>query len=281
MTLLPPRHAKTSPQAPGRVPRPGRMITRLPRRRPTSPDDHQRPEASVRPRTLLALLAAASACAAGPAGAQAIVHDPLNYASLIRQAETGISQLQQLQQQVSQAQRLYDGFNTASHVGTLATVLDNPAVRAVLPDAAAFSAAAKGDFSGLQQIGRQAAQIRQANRLYTPPAGGAAGQDLEAAGDRAARDLALGQQVATAGAQRLAGLQTLASAIDGAPDARAVMDLQARLAAEHAMTANDQLRLQGLAMTQAAEDRLQAQRDRERAAAASNARLQAFKAVFQ
>lgn len=232
-------------------------------------------------RNRLAVIGAVVWFVAGPAGAQQIVHDPMNYASLIQQAQTAISQLQQLQQQVNQAQRLYDGFNTASHVGTLATVLDNPAVRAVLPDIAAYTAAAKGDFSGLQQMGQQAAQIRQANRLYTPPVGDPAGQDLEAAGDRAARDLALGQSTATAGAQRLTGLQTLASAIDAAPDARAVMDLQARLAAEHAMTANDQLRLQGLAMAQGAEDRLQTQRDRERAAAASDARLKLFQAGFQ
>jgi len=233
------------------------------------------------PRSRLAALAAAALLAPHPAAAQQIVHDPMNYASLIQQAQTGISQLKQLQQQVSQAQRLYDGFNTASHVGTLATVLDNPTVRAVLPDIAAFTAAAKGDFGALQQIGQQAAQIRQANRLYTPPAGDSAGQDLEAAGDRAARDLALGRQTAAAGAQRLTGLQALTAAIDTAPDARAVMDLQARLTAEHAMIANDQMRLQGLAMAQAAEDRLQAQRERERTSAAIEARLQALKATFR
>ena len=232
-------------------------------------------------RSRLTALAIATLPAAGPAAAQQIVHDPLNYASLIRQAETGISQLQQLQQQVSQAQRLYDGFNSASNVGSLATLLDNPALRAVLPDIDAFTAAAKGDFTGLLQIGQQALAIRQASRLYTPQAGDLPGQDLEAAGDRAARDLALGQQTAAAGAQRLTGLQSLTTAIDAAPDVRAVMDLQARLAAEHAMIANDQMRLQGLAMAQAAEDRLQIQRDRERAAAASDARLQLFRAGFQ
>jgi type IV secretion system protein VirB5 len=232
-------------------------------------------------RSRLAVLAAAALLSPGPVAAQEIVHDPINYASLIRQAENGISQLQQLQQQLSQAQRLYGSFNTASNVGALASLLNNPSVRAFIPSVAAFESAANGDFSGLQQIGQQALAIRQANRLYTPPAGDAAGQDLETAGDRAARDLALGQQTATTGAQRLTGLQTLNAAIDAAPDARAVMDLQARLAAEHAMIANDQMRLQGLAMAQAAEDRLQSQRDQERAAAASAARLQTFRAAFQ
>ena len=233
------------------------------------------------PRRPLAAAVAALALSAGPAAAQQIVHDPLNYASLIQQAQTALNQLQQLRQQLAQAQQLYAGFNTASHVGALATLLDNPAVRTFVPDVTALEAAARGDFSALHQIGQQASAIRQANRLYTPQPGDPIGQDLEAAADRAARDLALGQQTASAGAQRLAGLQALNTAIDGAPNVRAVIDLQARIAAEHAMIANDQMRLQGLAMAQAAEDRLQAQRDRERAAAAAEARMQALRGTFQ
>jgi type IV secretion system protein VirB5 len=232
-------------------------------------------------RACLAAAAAALLLTAGPAGAQQIVHDPINYASLIQQAQTAITQLQQLKQQVTQAQQLYAGFNTGSNVGSLATLLNSPGVRGFVPDVGVFEAAAKGDFTGLHQLGQKAQSIRQANQLYTPPANDPRGQDLEAAGDRAARDMALGLQTATTGAQRLAGLQTLNAAIDGAGDVRAVIDLQARIAAEHAMIANDQMRLQGLAMAQAAEDRLQVQRDRERAAAASDARMQAFKAGFQ
>jgi type IV secretion system protein VirB5 len=210
-----------------------------------------------------------------------VVHDPMNYASLIQQAQTALRQLEQLKNQVSQAERLYDGFNTASHVNSLATALAAPALRAFVPDIDAFAAAAKGDFSALGQLGAQAAGIRQANRLFTPPPSDPLGQEMDAAGDRAARDLALGRQTATAGAQRLAGLQQLTAALDTAPDARAAMDLQARIAAEHAMIANDQVRLQGLAMAQDAETRLQAQRDRERAAADAAARLQLFERGFQ
>lgn len=47
------------------------------------------------------------------------------------------------------------------------------------------------------------------------------------------------------------------------------------------MIANDQMRLQGLAMAQAAEQRLQDQRDRERMAAARKARLDLFRQGFQ
>lgn len=59
------------------------------------------------------------------------------------------------------------------------------------------------------------------------------------------------------------------------------MDLQARIAAEQAMSLNDQMRLQGLAMAQDAEARLQQQRDRERAEAARQARMQRYRSGFQ
>jgi type IV secretion system protein VirB5 len=51
--------------------------------------------------------------------------------------------------------------------------------------------------------------------------------------------------------------------------------------AEQAMIANDQMRLQGLAMSQAAEARLEEQRQRERSQAAREARMKAYRQAFQ
>ena len=113
------------------------------------------------------------------------------------------------------------------------------------------------------------------------PGGRIVRADVEAAGQRAARDLALGQSVTDAGAQRLEGLKELQAAIDAAPNARAVMDLQARATTEQAMIANDQMRLQGIAMAQAAEDRLRIQRDQERAKAESASRMALYRSSFQ
>jgi type IV secretion system protein VirB5 len=219
--------------------------------------------------------------AASAAHAQMAVYDAASYAKLIQQAQTALSQLHQAETQVQQGQQLLQSLNQGSNVGALAQSLEAPALRQLLPGVPALMAAAQGDLAGLGAIGTQAAAIRSANRLYTPPAGDPLAADLEAAGMRAARDMALGQAVATGGQQRLTGLQTLQQSIDTAPNARAVLDLQARALAEQAMTANDQMRLQGLAMTQAAEDRLQAQRDRERAAAARDARMAMYQQVFQ
>jgi len=230
-------------------------------------------------------LIAAAALALGLVGTTAqaamIVHDPTSYAKLIAQAQTALDQLNELKAEVLQGKQLFDSLNTASGVGKIATQLGLPSLREVLPDVGALASAAKGDLASLGAIGSRADAIRSASRLFTPPAGDPLGADLEASGMRAARDLALGEAVSAAGAQRLEGLKILQDAIDAAPNARAVLDLQARATTEQAMIANDQMRLQGLAMAQAAEDRLQAQRERERMAAAREARMALYRQGFQ
>ncbi|MBI1198936.1 MAG: type IV secretion system protein [Phenylobacterium sp.] len=214
------------------------------------------------------------------AQAQMIVHDPTSYAKLIAQAQTALDQLNELKARVQQGRELFTSLNEASIVSTIAGQLGVPELREFLPQIDALAAAAKGDLASLGKIGQRADEIRAGLRLYTPADGDQIGAEIEAAGDRAARDLALGEAVATAGAERLEGLKALQAAIDSAPSARAVLDLQARAATEQAMVANDQMRLQGLAMAQAAEDRLQAQRERERMMAEREARMAAYKRGF-
>jgi type IV secretion system protein VirB5 len=233
------------------------------------------------PRPAAAAAALLLALTAAPAQAAMIVYDPSSYAKLLEQAHTALDQLNALKTQVDQGRKLFDSLNTASGVGAIAAQLTTPELRQLLPQVQALEAAAKGDLTGLGSLGSRVEAIRSANRLFTPQPRDAAGADLEAAGQRAARDLALGEAVAAGGAKRLAGLQTLQQAIDAAPDARAVFDLQARAATEQAMIANDQMRLQGLAMAQAAEDRLQQQRDRERMEAARAARMALYRQTFQ
>lgn len=216
-----------------------------------------------------------------PVSAQVIVHDPTAYANLLQQAQTALNQLNELKSQVIEAKRLYDGFNQISDVNSLATALSTPALRAFVPQIETYVAASNGDFSGLGELGETADLIRQTHRLFSAKPGDVLGQELERIGDRAARDLALGRQAADVGSERLDGLAEITSALDTATNARAVMDIQARLAAEQAMIANDQMRLQGLAMAQAAEERLQTQRDHERSRTAADARLALYREAFQ
>lgn len=235
----------------------------------------------MKPRLFAAAAALAMGLTATTAQAAMVVYDPTSYAKLIEQARTALDQLREAKAQVEQGKALFDSLNQASGVGEIAGVLASPQVREVLPEVAALAGAARGELDQLGAIGNRARTIREANRLYTPSAEEAWAADMEAAGMRAARDLALGEAVSTAGAERLAGLQTLQRAIDAAPNVRAVLDLQARAATEQAMIANDQMRLQAIAMTQAAEARLEAQRARERMAAARQARMALYRQGFE
>ena len=234
-----------------------------------------------------AAAAAALWLAAGAVQAQQIVHDPTSYAQLVREARTALDQLEQLREQVRQGQQLFDSLNDISDVNALARELGLPEVRNPLPDLRALRAAAEGDLSALGALAERADAIRAETRLYTPPAGDVSEVDryyreaLERSGARTARDLAVGEAVGAAADQRLSGLEALRQALDTAPSARAVMDLDARLAAEQALIQNERIRLQGLTLTQAAEARLEEQRARERAAAARDARLSTYRQAIQ
>ena len=217
----------------------------------------------------------------GVAHGQIVVYDPTNYAKLVQQAETALQQLQQMQKAVANGQTLLSSLNTNSGVNNLAPSLAAPALRDFLPAISAYVSAEHGGLTALGVLSSSAESIRSQNRLYTPQGADPIEADVETQGDRAARDLAAGQAVSAAAQSRLVGLQQLQTALTAAGDARAALDLQARIQAEQAMIANDQMRLQGLTITSAAEDRLQQQRDRERMEAERDARIALYKAAFQ
>ncbi|HAF81631.1 MAG TPA: type IV secretion system protein [Brevundimonas sp.] len=232
-------------------------------------------------------LAAGLLFAAPAAHAQYVVHDPRALVQMIEDARTSLEQLQALQAQIEEQRALFDSLNDLSDVNRLAESLGAPELRNPLPDGRALRAAAEGDLSALGALADRADAIRRETRLYTPSGGELSEADayyrdsLERAGARTARDLAIGEAVGAASDRRLDGLETLRRALDTAPNARAVMDLEARLSAEQALIQNEQLRLQGLAVTQAAEARLEEQRNRERAEAARAARQSAYERTFR
>jgi type IV secretion system protein VirB5 len=224
------------------------------------------------------------------AHAQMAVFDSTSYAKLLQETQTALSQLQKLEKQVQQGeqlitsgQQLLTSLNQVSNVNSLATMLSQPALRSFLPDANLYVSASGqgGNLSTLGVIGQAAQTIRTANQIFTATPGSSYGANLTTTGNQVALTLATGQAVVQAGGARLAGLQQLQTAIDAAPNARAVAEIQARLAAEQAMIANDQMRVQGLAMTQAAQTQQQAQQNAERAAAASQTRLALYQSSFQ
>ena len=225
---------------------------------------------------ICAAVAAILANGIHPARAQVLVHDPGAVAQLISQAQTAIAQLEQLREQVGQAERLYESLNALSDVNTIAQNLLTPELRQLVPELAQFQAAANGDLAALGALSARAQVIRRESRVYLPDEPTAAALS-EAPGARAARDMALGEKIGEVADKRLEGLEELRGSLDVADNARAVMDITARLAAEQAILQNDQVRLQGLLIMQAAEEQLEAQRQREAAAATIAARLEMFR----
>lgn len=230
------------------------------------------------------LAAALGLVAAAPAHAQLAVYDATAYAKLIQQAQTALDQLNELKRQVQQGQRLVDSLNVNSKVNALATQLNTPELRQFLPDIPSYMAVGRsGDFDSMGALGARAREIRAAERIYTPdPAvSSSAVEALERSGDRIARDMALGESVSAVGAQRLQGLEELRRSLDTATDARAVFDIQARIAAETALIQNDQMRLQGMIMVQQAQERAQVQKDREEARKSTEETEAMFRRVIE
>lgn len=232
-------------------------------------------------RSILPIAVALAAMTAVPAHAQQVVYDPTSFAQMVKDARTAIEQLDSLKAQVQQGEELFASLNDLSNVNAIAERLGLPEIRNPLPDMATLRSAADGDLSALGELAERADAIRRETRVYTPDAPSAAAEALERAGARTARDLAIGEAVDRSATDRLEGLETLRRALDTAPNARAVMDLNARLAAEQALIQNEQVRLQGLVLTQAAEARLEDQRARERIAAERSARMDAYRQAFQ
>ena len=241
---------------------------------------------------LLSATALIFAAAAAPSQAQMTVTDPGAYVRMLRQIREAQAQLTELRAQVQQGteligqgKALYDSLNKAADVNSIGGLLSAPTVRNLLP--AEFSDAQKlmsADLQDLGSLASRATTIRDSNRIYTPSATTGLTEaeqyyrsSLEKAGVRAARDMAVGERVTQTADQRVQGLEQLRQALSTAPNARAVLDLQARIDAETAMIQNDQMRLQGVAMMQAADERLEVQRQRE----ATAKRYEEAQAVWQ
>ncbi|MCI3135347.1 type IV secretion system protein [Phenylobacterium aquaticum] len=198
---------------------------------------------------------------------------------MVEEAQTALQALDQMKTEVSQGKALLDSLNTASGAQALVPELNQLGLDHVLPDPTAYLNA-PGHLSDLGGLAQAAQAYREAQRLYRADPSDAKGQSLEAAGDRSARDLAIGQAIATDSQARAESLMALQAALGEAGDVRGVLDLQTRWAGEQARLTNDQIRLQGLQISREAEAALARQRDAERARAASDARLELYRQAF-
>ncbi|KAB2654919.1 P-type DNA transfer protein VirB5 [Brucella tritici] len=172
------------------------------------------------------------------------------------------SQLDALNQQITQAEQLFGSLNKLTNMADVASVLKDPAIRKALPENfSAIEGLINGNGSGV--FGEAASRFLESNSTYHTSANDFYAQELSRVQQRNAGQMSLGQQIYDAATKRIDGIDQLRQQISSASDAKDIADLQARIQAESAFLQTDVLRMQGLQMVQQAQAQVEEQRKAE------------------
>ncbi|MGI8397500.1 P-type DNA transfer protein VirB5 [Agrobacterium deltaense] len=172
------------------------------------------------------------------------------------------SQLDALNQQITQAQQLYGSLNKITNMADVASLLNDSSIRKALPqDFNAIESLFKGSGSGV--FGDSASKFLEGNSTYRTSANDFYAQELSRIQNKNAGQMSLGQQIYNAATKRIDGIDELRQKISSAADTKDIADLQARLQAESAFLQTDVLRMQGLQMVQQAQVQVDEQRKAE------------------
>lgn len=216
--------------------------------------------------------AIALALVAGPAAAQIPVtvttqasDSPMTFAEFAANTTRWSQQVAQMKSQISQMENQYKAVTGSRNMGDL---FNNPALRNYLPNdwQKVYDATRSGGYSGLS--GR-ASQLYKDNKVYDLCIrfqAGDARKACEAASAKSFQDKAFAMDAYDSASKRLDQINSLMQSINTTQDPKAIAELQGRIAAEQAMIANEQTKLQLYQMIAQAEDKVQEQREREIAA---------------
>lgn len=214
----------------------------------------------------------ALAVVAGPAAAQIpvtvttqVTDSPMTFAEFAANTSRWAQQVAQMKSQISQMENQYKAVTGSRNMGDL---FNNPALRSYLPSdwQKVYDATRNGGYSGLS--GR-ASQLYKDNKVYDlcvrfQP--GDARKACEAASVKSFQDKAFAMDAYESASSRLDQITSLMQSINTTQDPKAIAELQGRIAAEQAMIANEQTKLQLYQMVAQAQDKVQEQRERELAA---------------
>ncbi|HEV7284004.1 MAG TPA: P-type DNA transfer protein VirB5 [Kaistia sp.] len=207
--------------------------------------------------------AAFLALSAGAAGAQGIA--VIDQSAILKHIESITqlkSQLDALNQQITQAEQLFGSLNKLTNMADVASLLNKPEIRKALPqDFAAIESLFSGNGSGV--FGDAASKFLESNSTYQTSANDFYTQELARIQNRNAGQMSLGQQIYDAATKRIDGIDQLRQQISSASDAKDIADLQARIQAESAFLQTDLLRMQGLQMVQQTQAQVEGQRNAE------------------
>ena len=224
----------------------------------------------MRNRALLGvLLAAFSALGVPkPAHAQFAVIDVASLGQLIQQVSTLEQQVATARSQLSQAQSEYAAITGSRGMHLLLTGVNRNYLPANWGELSQVMSGASARFPALSAD--VSARVT-ANAVLTPAQVASLSPTQQAQLAAARQSPALLQAIARAAlansSDRFASLQQLISAIGGATDPKASLDLTARITAEQGMLQNEHTKLQLLFQVAESEERARAQRLREQAMA--------------
>lgn len=200
------------------------------------------------------------------AQAQIVVTDPISIAKDAAEfAENVVRWKRQFEEMQAQLKQAEDQFKALTGGRGLGTILNDPRYREYLPTEwqGVYDSVRNGGYAGLS--GR-AYEIYNENQVFD----GCAHIQVdtqrlacEAKAVKGAQDKAFALDAYDAARDRLNQIDQLMARINSTQDPKDIQELQGRIAAEQAMIANEQTKLQMYAMVAAAEDRLQEQREHE------------------
>lgn len=202
------------------------------------------------------------------AQAQWAVIDVGAIAQLIEQIATLREQLETARDQLDQARQQYEAMTGGRGMENL---LRDQQRNYLPPDWQSLEGSLTGASGAYSALSRQLEAAVSTNAVLTPgQLAGLSDQEREqllAARNSAAMFQVTSRRALEVNSARFESLQQLIDAIPGATDAKAVMDLQARIAAEQLMLQNEQTKLMVLQQAMEAEERARRQRASELAIA--------------
>jgi type IV secretion system protein VirB5 len=194
-----------------------------------------------------------------------------------------VKEIAQMVEELEQAKALYASINGLTDMDSIVSALNSPDVRELL-GADAMQIASDFDID-LDDLGDLAGKAQDAADFSALDGANIDADDfyqseLDRIRNQSARDTAVGDRIVSLSDDRLAGLEQLRSKIGSVSTQKEVDALNARIAVEQAMLQNDTNRIQGLAMLQQAQAKVEEQRQTEVAAQRRAKESAAFTSIY-
>lgn len=212
------------------------------------------------------LLSAGAVCAALAVGSNAHatgipVFDGAAAASNIEQLAQWTQQITQMKNQLDQAKQTYSSMTGSRGLGN---IMNNPALKNYIPAdwQKVYDSVKTGGYNGLTSTAKT---IRDSNKIYDNCANltGASKDTCARSASKSAQDKDYIGNALDAAKGRITQIEGLMNQISSTPDAKAIGELQARIASEQAMMQNEATKLQLFKMMGDAEEKLILQQEKE------------------